>query len=98
MVAIRDKELILQTLETLKGVEKRPEDLKFFVGFDGFVDEIIHVVDKRVDFETYTRVDTIAQFGDRISRAPILNLFRNRLSWVAMDRLWPMLCATLELS
>ncbi len=69
MVAIRDKELILQTLETLKGVEKRPEDLKFFVGFDGFVDEIIHVVDKRVDFETYTRVDTIAQFGDRISRA-----------------------------
>lgn len=61
--------MILQTLETLKGVEKRPEDFKVFVGFDGFVDEIIHVVDKRVDFETYTRVDTIAQFGERISRA-----------------------------
>ena len=69
MAVTQDKKLIQQTLETLKGVEKRPEDFKFFVGFDGFVDEIIHVVDKRVDFETYTRVDTIAQFGERISRA-----------------------------
>ena len=39
------------------------------VGLDGFVDFIIDVVDKRTGPETYTRVDTIASLGERISRA-----------------------------
>jgi hypothetical protein len=39
------------------------------VGLDGFVDLIIDVVDKRTGAETYTRVDTIASLGERISRA-----------------------------
>ncbi|GHU73988.1 hypothetical protein FACS1894188_00940 [Clostridia bacterium] len=43
--------------------------LKMLVGFDGFVDEVIHIVDKRQDFNTYTRVETIAEFGGRISEA-----------------------------
>ncbi len=42
---------------------------KMFIGVDGFVDQIIHVVDKRQDFESYARVETISDFGERISRA-----------------------------
>ncbi|HEY3322660.1 MAG TPA: PfkB family carbohydrate kinase [Planctomycetota bacterium] len=39
------------------------------VGLDGFVDEIIDVVDKRTDVANYTRVETIAAFAERIARA-----------------------------
>jgi sugar/nucleoside kinase (ribokinase family) len=69
MAQIRDKELILETLKALRNEEAKSEDLQCFVGFDGFVDEIIHVVDKRIDFESYTRVETIAELADRIGRA-----------------------------
>ena len=37
------------------------------VGFDGFVDSIIAVVDKRADVDTYTAIPTIADFGARVS-------------------------------
>ena len=40
--------------------------LHAFVGLDGFVDEIIHAVDKRDDAETYHRLPTIEALGDRI--------------------------------
>jgi len=43
--------------------------LHAFVGLDGFVDEIIHVVDKRDNAETYQRVPTIEALGDRIVKA-----------------------------
>jgi len=39
------------------------------IGLDGFVDQIIHVVDKRHGYDNYTRINTIAEFGERISRA-----------------------------
>ena len=68
-MAQQAKELIQETLQALKGSEKKPEGLSCFVGLDGFVDEIIHVVDKRIDFESYTRVETIAQLAERIGRA-----------------------------
>jgi len=40
-----------------------------FVGLDGFVDEILHAVDKRESAEKYTRVPTIAQFAERLAAA-----------------------------
>jgi len=40
-----------------------------FIGLDGFVDEILHVVDKRESAEKYTRLPTIAQLGERLSAA-----------------------------
>src|SRR6185369_11321566 len=43
--------------------------LHAFVGLDDFVDEIIHVVDKRDDAENYHRLPTIAALGDRIVNA-----------------------------
>jgi len=38
-------------------------------GFDGFVDSIIDVVDKRTGYASYTRLETIAALADRIGRA-----------------------------
>ena len=45
------------------------ETLKIVVGFDGFVDEIIHAVDKRMDSYNYSRIETIDAFAARIARA-----------------------------
>jgi hypothetical protein len=39
------------------------------IGLDGFVDEIISVVDKRESADKFTRVPTLASFGARISAA-----------------------------
>jgi hypothetical protein len=60
-----DKRIVLSKL--LEG--KNPSQLSMLIGFDGFVDEIIHVVDKRIDSETFTRVDTISQLASRIEKA-----------------------------
>jgi len=43
--------------------------INVMVGLDGFVDLIIDVVDKRTGPEAYTRVETIADLGARITRA-----------------------------
>jgi len=47
----------------------RVPQLTAFVGLDGFVDEILDVVDKRQDVSHYERMPTIASLGDRISGA-----------------------------
>lgn len=49
-------------------VEKAAQ-LKAFVGLDGFVDAIIHMVDVRRDANHYTRIPTIADLGERIGAA-----------------------------
>ncbi len=68
----------LSTIDTLKkkliqlGKELECADitsLSAAVGFDGFVDEIIEVVDRRESFDSYSRMTTIEQFGERISKA-----------------------------
>lgn len=48
--------------------EKVP-DLTAFIGLDGFVDDIVHVVDQRQDAENYTRLNTISDMADRIGQA-----------------------------
>ena len=47
----------------------KKESLKIVIGFDGFVDEIIHAVDKRMDSANYSRIETIEAFASRIARA-----------------------------
>lgn len=48
---------------------KRVPQLTAFVGLDGFVDEILHVVDKRQSATKFTRVLTIAQLAERLAGA-----------------------------
>lgn len=39
------------------------------VGFDGFIDEIVHVVDKRTDWRTFSRIRTITAYAERLASA-----------------------------
>jgi len=48
---------------------KKAGQMTAFVGLDGFVDEILHVVDKRESAEKYSRLPTIAQLASRLSAA-----------------------------
>src|SRR5256885_5494164 len=47
----------------------RARQMTAFVGLDGFVDEILHVVDKRESAEKYSRLPTIAQLASRFAAA-----------------------------
>jgi hypothetical protein len=47
--------------------EKKTSSLKAVIGFDGFVDEVVYVVDKRTDAQHYTRVLTLKEYGLRIA-------------------------------
>jgi len=53
----------------LLATSHRAAQMSAFVGLDGFVDEIFHVVDKRESAEKYTRLPTIAQLAARLQGA-----------------------------
>lgn len=46
-----------------------PDEHLCFIGFDGFTDEIVRAVDLRVDPYTFTPIETIGDFADRIFKA-----------------------------
>ncbi len=47
----------------------RASAMTAFVGLDGFVDEILHAVDKRESAEVFQRLPTIAKLADRLAGA-----------------------------
>lgn len=53
-------------IQALNRRESMVSDLSAFVGLDGFVDEIIHVVDKREDAHSFARIPTIKALANRI--------------------------------
>jgi sugar/nucleoside kinase (ribokinase family) len=55
--------------QTLLATAERASRLTAFVGLDGFVDEIVHVVDTRESAESFQRMPTIARFAERIAEA-----------------------------
>ena len=55
--------------DQLSAAASRVPALTAFVGLDGFVDEILHVVDKRYDAERFDRVPTIAAYAARLAAA-----------------------------
>lgn len=71
----------LDLIKELKN--KNPKLLKLLIGFDGFVDEIIHVVDKRIDNTHFTRIETIDAFAKRIQRASGLS---TNIEFVSVNR------------
>ncbi len=62
-------ELRESAAKALEDSVDRVRGMSAFVGLDGFVDEIIHAVDTRANAESYTRLETISDFGDRIKQA-----------------------------
>jgi sugar/nucleoside kinase (ribokinase family) len=63
------QELREQCASQLASAGARARQLKAFVGLDGFVDDIIHVVDKRENAEKYQRMATIGQLAERLAAA-----------------------------
>ena len=55
--------------DQLATAASRVPSLTAFVGLDGFVDEILHVVDKRHDAVRFDRVPTIAAYAARLGAA-----------------------------
>ncbi len=71
-----DKGLIeRQLVKSINSFKDTSFEKKFniTIGFDGFVDEIIGVVNKRQSFEAYLPIETIKEFGERISRSANLS-------------------------
>lgn len=60
-----------------------PAGIKAVIGFDGFVDEVVHVVNKRVDQDSYERVKYLADYGQKIIDAAGLSL---NVEMVPVDR------------
>jgi sugar/nucleoside kinase (ribokinase family) len=58
-----------QTSTQLLAAETKVRQMSAFVGLDGFVDDILHVVDKRESAEKYVRLPTIAQLAERLAAA-----------------------------
>ena len=62
-------ELRAETSARLRAAAASVAELTAFVGLDGFVDEILHVVDKRESATSFQRFLTIASFAERIAAA-----------------------------
>ncbi len=58
-----------RTASQLSAGAARVGQMTAFVGLDGFVDDILHVVDKRESAEKYSRLPTIAQLAQRLAGA-----------------------------
>jgi sugar/nucleoside kinase (ribokinase family) len=55
--------------EKLLKASQQVANFKAFIGLDGFVDEIIHAVDKRSSVDSFERIPTITKFAERIAAA-----------------------------
>jgi hypothetical protein len=62
-------ELRASTAQQLQANNHRVAGLNSFIGLDGFVDEILHVVDKRESVDKYQRLTTIAKYAERLAGA-----------------------------
>jgi len=62
-------ELRARCAQSLLANARQASTLSAFVGLDGFVDEILHAVDKRESAEIYQRLPTIAKLAERLAAA-----------------------------
>lgn len=62
-------EIAAATAANLRAFAPTAKDTPVLIGFDGFIDSIISVVDKRYDVDNYDPIPTIARFGEKISAA-----------------------------
>ena len=62
-------ELREPTAAQLQSGMSRASQMTAFIGLDGFVDEILHVVDKRESVNKYLRLATISQLAERLAAA-----------------------------
>lgn len=65
---------LIKTLRSNQHVNK-----KLIIGFDGFVDNIMHIVDKRANHQTFKRLDYMTDYAKRIEKAAGLS---TNIEWV----------------
>ena len=65
MIPDNTKEL----MPALRAYLKKPKKLNGFVGFDGFIDEIISIVKSRTDIDQYTPFTSMGSFADKVQKA-----------------------------
>jgi hypothetical protein len=58
-----------RTADHLQQAAPRIPGFRMLVGFDGFVDEILRVIDKRLSADEYLLLETLSDLGNRISQA-----------------------------
>ncbi len=46
-----------------------PTKIKMCIGFDGFVDEVVQVVDKRIDANNFKRIEYLKDYGKKIIKS-----------------------------
>lgn len=63
------EQIAASTAKKLSAAAGSLANIKALIGLDGFVDEIIAVVDKRQSFNEYTPVKTIGQLGQKVVAA-----------------------------
>jgi len=66
---IDSSQLRAQCAQQLQAAVPQVAQMQAFIGLDGFVDEILHVVDKRESAEKFTRMTTIGQLSERLAGA-----------------------------
>lgn len=65
-----DNDLLRQhTASALQARKAQPARHRALLGFDGFVDEIVRIVDKREALDRYSPIPSIAALADRIAEA-----------------------------
>jgi sugar/nucleoside kinase (ribokinase family) len=64
-----DSDLLTKTADALAKAQNELTTKHALLGFDGFVDEIVRVVDKRYSPSEHSEISTIPQFAERISEA-----------------------------
>jgi len=62
-------ELRTRGADKLQAATNQVSGFSAFLGLDGFVDEILHVVDKRESADKYQRLTTIAKYASRLAAA-----------------------------
>ena len=66
---IRSNEFRASVANQLASLNTTVPTLSAFVGLDGFVDEILHVVDTRYDAHRFDRIPTITAYAERMAAA-----------------------------
>lgn len=67
-----NKEKLLALASALE--KSGPAKGRAAVGFDGFIDEVVHVVEERIDEDHFERVQTLDAYGKKISAAAGMSL------------------------
>lgn len=65
-------EKLIELSKKMRGYD--PSSVKALAGFDGFVDTIVHPVDKRTGPDTYERIKTLSDYGKKFLDAAGLSM------------------------